>query len=222
MNCPNFRVLSDFRKDHGDVFQDCFKQTVKLAMELKLASLGHISLDGSKPVLSGAEGFKANSSKHKAMSYGHLKEKEQALCAEIDDLIEKASRCDQEEDKAHQEKTGYEIPEDLKFKQDRLVKIKAAKQALEQREEQLNPGKAIEDKKQISFADTEARIMGKNGSFDYAYNAQISVNADLQIPVLSLSKGLSASISANRLTINKKLNPPLTRYWIRRAVCQTN
>ena len=175
MNCPNFRVLSDFRKDHGDFFQDCFKQTVKLALELKLASLGHISLDGSK--------FKANTSKHKAMSYGRLKEKEQALCAEIADLIEKANRCDQDEDKAYKDKTGYEIPEDLHFKQDRLAKIKAAKQALEEREEQLNPGKAIDDKKQISFADTEARIMGKNGSFDYAYNAQISVDADLQIIV---------------------------------------
>ena len=40
MNCPNFRVLSDFRKDNADFFQDCFKQTVKLALELKLASLG--------------------------------------------------------------------------------------------------------------------------------------------------------------------------------------
>jgi len=123
MNCPNFRVLSDFRKDHGDFFQDCFKQTVKLALELKLASLGHISLDGSK--------FKANTSKHKAMSYGRLKEKEQALSTEIADLIEKANRCDQDEDKAYKDKTGYETPEDLKFKQDRLAKIKAAKQALE-------------------------------------------------------------------------------------------
>jgi transposase len=104
MNCPNFRVLSDFRKNHGDFFQDCFKQTVKLAMELKLASLGHISLDGSKPVLSEAEGFKANTSKHKAMSYGRLKEREQALCAEIDDLIEQAKRCDQEEDKGNPRK----------------------------------------------------------------------------------------------------------------------
>jgi hypothetical protein len=184
MNCPNFRVLSDFRKDQGDFFQDCFKQTVKLALELKLASLGHISLDGSK--------FKANSSKHKAMSYGHLKEKEQALCTEIDALIEQAQRCDSEEDQAYKEKTGYELPEDLRFKQDRLAKIKAAKQALEQREEQINPGKVIEDKKQISFADTEARIMGKKGSFDYAYNAQISVDADLQIIV-----GLHISQNAN-------------------------
>ena len=140
-------------------------------MELKLASLGHISLDGSK--------FKADTSKHKAMSYGRLQEKEQALSVEIADLIEKAKRCDQDEDRAYQDKTGYEIPEDLKFKQDRLAKIKAAKKALEQREEQLNPGKAIEDKKQICFADTDARIMGKNGCFDYAYNAQINVDVDL-------------------------------------------
>lgn len=38
MHCPNFRVLSDFRKDHGAFFQDCFKQTVKLTLALKLAS----------------------------------------------------------------------------------------------------------------------------------------------------------------------------------------
>jgi len=151
---------------------------------LKLASLGHISLDGSKPVLSEAEGFKADTSKHKAMSYGRLQEREQVLSAEIDDLIEKAKRCDQDADKAYHDKTGYEIPDDLKFKQDRLAKIKAAKKALEQREEQLNPGKALDAKKQISFADSEACIMGKKGgSFDYAYNARISVDADLQIIV---------------------------------------
>jgi len=129
MGCPNFRVLSDFRKDHTEFFHDCFKQTVKLAIELKLASLGHISLDGSK--------FKANSSKHKAMSYKHLKQKEQQMANEIEALVAQAKRCDQEEDQAYQEKTGYELPEDLKYKQERLDKIKAAKEALEQREELL-------------------------------------------------------------------------------------
>lgn len=175
MNCPNFRVLSDFRKIHGVFFQDCFKQTVKLAMELKLASLGHISLDGSK--------FKADTSKHKAMSYGRLKEKEQALCAEIEALIEQAARCDRDEEQAYRDKTGYAIPEDLQFKQARLANIQAAKQALEAREAERNPGQAIEDSKQISFADTEARIMGKNGQFEYSYNGQISVDADHQIIV---------------------------------------
>jgi transposase len=184
MGCPNFRVLSDFRKDHAEFFHDCFKQTVKLAIELKLAALGHISLDGSK--------FKANSSKHKAMGYKRLKDKEQQLTKEIEALVAQAKRCDKEEDIAYQEKTGYELSEDLKFKQERLDKIKAAKEALEQREELLNPGKAIEDKKQISFADTDARIMGKKGDFDYRYNAQISVDADMQIIV-----GQHISLNAN-------------------------
>ncbi|MFI3185846.1 MAG: transposase [Methylococcaceae bacterium] len=117
------------------------------------------------------------------MSYDRLKEKEQALCAEINALIEQANRCDLEENQAYHDKTGYEIPEDLQFKQTRQAKIKAAKQALEEREVQLNPGKPFEDSKQISFADTEARIMGKKGQFDYAYNRQISVDADFQIIV---------------------------------------
>ncbi|MDO9048039.1 MAG: transposase [Methylobacter sp.] len=193
MNCPNFRVLSDFRKNHGAFFQDCFKQTVKLALALKLASLGHISLDGSK--------FKANSSKHKAISYGRLKEKEQALGAEIDALIEQANRCDREEDQAYKERTGYELPEDLKHKQGRLTQIKAAKKALELREEQINPGRDIEDKKQISFADTEARIMGKNGNFDYAYKMPRSAS-------MQTCKSLSACLSAKTPTTNKKSNRP--------------
>ena len=175
MNCPNFRVLSDFRKENSEFFHECFKQSVLLAMELGLASLGHVSLDGSK--------FKANTSKHKAMSHKRLEEKERELMKEIDSLIQKANKCDEDEDKEYKEKTGYELPEDLKFKKERLAKIKTAKEALEKREEELKPGKEIEGKKQISFADTDARIMGKKGNFDYQYNGQISVDQDNQIIV---------------------------------------
>jgi transposase len=193
MHCPNFRVLSDFRKDNADFFHDCFRQTVKLAMALKLASLGHISLDGSK--------FKASSSKHKAMSYGRLKEKEQQLAQEIESLIEQANRCDKEEEQAYKDKNGYELRDDLKFKNERVAQIKAAKEALEKREEQLNPGKTIKDKKQISFADKDARIMGKKGNFDYRYNPQISVDEDNQIIV-----GQHVSQNAND---KKELKPAL-------------
>jgi len=174
-NCPNFRVLSDFRKDNYEFFKDCFKQSALLAMEAGLASLGHVSLDGSK--------FKANTSKHKAMSYGRLKAKEKELTEEIEDLIGKAAKCDEEEDEEYQDKNGYEIPEELKIKEKRLARIKEAKKALEDREEELNPRKEIDNKKQISFADKEACIMGKKGAFDYSYNGQISVDEDNQIIV---------------------------------------
>jgi transposase len=192
-NCPNFRVLSDFRKDNYEFFKECFKQSVLLAKEAGLASLGHVSLDGSK--------FKANTSKHKAMSYGRLKAKEKELTEEIEALIAKAAKSDEEEDEEYQDKTGYEIPEELKIKEKRLAKIKEAKEALEKREQELNPGKEIDDKKQISFSDQEARIMGKNGDFDYAYNAQISADEDNQIIV-----GEHLSQSAND---KQEVNPGL-------------
>ena len=172
---PNFRVLSDFRKDRGDFFRSCFKQTVRMALELDMAALGHVSLDGSK--------FKANSSKHKAMSYGRMKERERRLCEEIEALAERARRCDEEEDRAHRDATGHELREDLRDRERRLERIREAKRALEAREEELRPGRAIKDKKQISFADKDARIMGKKGAFDYAYNARIGVDGDARIAV---------------------------------------
>ena len=175
LNCPNFRVLSDFRKDNYEFFKKCFKQSVALAIGAGMVSLGHISLDGSK--------FKADTSKHKAMSYGRLRTKEKELTEEIEKLTAMAEKCDKEEDAEYRDKTGYELPEELKIKEKRLAKIGKAKEALEKREQELNPGVKIEDKKLISFADKEARIMGKKGDFDYSYNGQISVDEDNQIIV---------------------------------------
>ena len=175
LNCPNFRVLSDFRKDNPDFLKECFIQSALLAKELGMVSFGHVSLDGSK--------FKANTSKHKAMSYEYLKLREEELVNQIKELVEQAEQCDQGEDEQLQDKTGSEIPDELKIKAKRLAKIRTAKEALEKREHELNPGKKIDGKKQISFADDEAKIMGKKGNYEYAYNGQISVDEKAQIIV---------------------------------------
>ena len=165
LNCPNFRVLSDFRKDNGDFLKGCFIQSVLLARALGMVSFGHVSLDGSK--------FKANTSKHKAMSYDHLQLREEELKNQINELVNQAKCCDEQEDEQLQDKTGFEIPEELKFKRARL----------EKREDEVAPGKKIDGKKQISFADKEAKIMGKKGHYEYAYNGQISVDEKSQIIV---------------------------------------
>lgn len=195
LNCPNFRVLSDFRKNHSEFLNECFTQSALLAKKLKMVTLGHVSLDGSK--------FKGNTSKHKAMSYEYLKKREEELANQIKELMEQAEQCDQAEDEQHQDKSGFEIPEELKIKEKRLAKIREAKEALEAREEELNPGKKIEKTKQISFADKEARIMGKKGQYEYAYNAQISVDEKAQIIV-----GQHLSQNAND---KKEVGPALER-----------
>ena len=66
-NTPDFRTISDFRKEHLDALAGLFLQVLELCQRVGLVKLGHVSLDGTK--------VKANASKHKAMSYGRMKEK---------------------------------------------------------------------------------------------------------------------------------------------------
>ena len=172
---PDHRSISDFRKNNIETFKFFFKESVLLAKQSGMVNLGHVSLDGSK--------FKADTSKHKAMSYAHMQKREQELMNEIEELLEKASHVDQAEDSYMGEENGEEIAEELQFRESRFKKIQEAKIALEAREALENPGKEIDGKKQISFADTDARIMGKKGNFQYAYNGQISVESSHQIIV---------------------------------------
>ena len=174
-NCPNFRVLSDFRKNNRTFFVGCFKKSVKIAASLGMVSLCHVAMDGSK--------FHANSSKHKAASYSRLKANEDKLNREIDELLRQADDIDRAEDKIYHNSNGCSIPDDLKIKQKRLKKIKKVKKELEEREERENPGKKIDGKKQISYADVEAKMMKSGGGFEYCYNGQISVDSQNQIIV---------------------------------------
>ena len=60
-NTPDFRTISDFRKDNVDALSGLFVQVLALCQQAGLVKLGHVALDGTK--------VKANASKHKAMSY---------------------------------------------------------------------------------------------------------------------------------------------------------
>jgi len=184
LNCPNFRVLSDFRKDNCKFFVETFKKSVEIAKSLGMVSLGHVGIDGSK--------FYANTSKHKAASYSRLKANEKKLKQEIEELLRRADDTDAAEDKIYHNGKGYSIPDDIKIKEKRLEKIKKIKKELEKREERENPGKKIDGKKQISYADTDAKIMKAKDSFNYCYNGQISVDSKSQIIV-----GQHLSSSAN-------------------------
>lgn len=65
-NTPDFRTISDFRKDHLKALAGLFLQVLKLCQKVGLVKLGHVALDGTK--------IKANASKHKAMSYKRHRE----------------------------------------------------------------------------------------------------------------------------------------------------
>ena len=177
MEQPGYKAFLGFLERHREDLPEVFFETVKLAREMGLVKFAHIALDGSK--------IKANTSKHKAMSYGRMSEEEKRIKEEIKGLLEKTKQADAEDDRIYgTENDGYHLAEELAHREDRLKKIEAAKAALEQRENKEHPGKPIDSKKQISFADPEARCFSKKGNgTEYVYNGQVAVDMESQIIV---------------------------------------
>jgi transposase/signal recognition particle subunit SEC65 len=186
-NTPDFRTVSDFRKDHLKALAGLFLQVLKLCQKAGLVKLGHVALDGTK--------IKANASKHKAMSYKRMKAEEARLEAEVAALMKKAEAVDEEEDHRYgKDKRGDELPKELAFRESRLKKIREAKEALEE-EAKREAGAAAssnkkhtgvpDDKAQRNFTDPESHIMPAPGGkhFIQAYNAQAAVDSAHQVIV---------------------------------------
>jgi len=180
-NTPDFRTLSDFRKLHRKALEGLFEQVLRLALKAGATKLGRVAIDGSK--------VKANASKHKAMSYGRMKEKERELREEIRRLLAEADRQDEAEDTRYgKDRTGEELPEELRRRESRLERIRQAKRALEEeaRKEAQAEGKEDgkpEDKKQYNFTDPQSRIMKGSEGFLQGYNCQIAVEENFQLIV---------------------------------------
>ena len=69
-NFPAHRTIAEFRQQHLAAFEALFVQVVQIAREAGVVQLGALAVDGSK--------VKANASKHKAMSYGRMRDEETA------------------------------------------------------------------------------------------------------------------------------------------------
>ena len=183
-NTPDLRTISDFRKDILVELSSLFLQVLPLCQRAGLVKLGHVALDGTK--------MRTNASKHKAMSYGRMKEQEARLDAEVAELLRQAEEADDEEDHRYgKDKRGDELPAELAFREGRLRKIGEAKAALEAEAE---TGAEAEggnntgvpgDKAQRNFTDPDSRIMPSPGGRDFqqAYNCQAVVDNAHQVIV---------------------------------------
>lgn len=180
---PDFHTISEFRKRFTSQLPGLFLQVLQLCREAGLVRLGHVSLDGTK--------VRANASKHKAMSYGRMLQKELALEEEIARWMDEGQRQDKEEDAEYgANDDGWSMPDELKETKRRLEKIKAGKMRLEEmaREKAEADGKdpaeaIVPDRAQTNFTDPESRIMKTPDGFQQCYNAQIVVAVESQVIV---------------------------------------
>jgi transposase len=191
-NQPDFRTISDFRKLHLKALEELFQQMLRLTLETGMMKLGRVAVDGSK--------VKGNASKHKAMSYGRMKETEKRLREEVRKLLKQAEAADQEEDSRYgRDRRGDELPEELQRRETRIARIREAKHALEERarEQAKSKGKDPEEaqptkKAQYNFTDPASRMLKGSDGFVQGYNTQIAVE-----PVFQLIVGQRVTQAAN-------------------------
>lgn len=202
-NCaPDYRSIARFRRRHLKAIEELFLQVLRLCAEAGLVTLGKVALDGTK--------LRASASKHKAMSYDRLRPRIKQLEAEVRDLLAEAERVDRAEDEVFGcERRGDELPEELRRRESRLEKLRAAKAAIEEQTRQKAAAKAAEKARksgaeeaeverqaaeaaeaatpegraQRSFTDPDARMMKTTDGFNYAYNAQAVVDGEAQVIV---------------------------------------
>lgn len=188
-NFPAHRTIAEFRQQHLPAFEALFVQVVQIAREAGVVKLGALAVDGSK--------VKANASKHKAMSYGRMRDEEIRLREQIAALTAQAAASDAAEDAAHgPDVRGDELPAELQRREERLAKIAAAKARLEARQADVDrqKGRTPDDGRksrgrpfardfgvppddaQDNFTDPESRIMKTSSGFDQCYNGQLAVD----------------------------------------------
>lgn len=200
---PDHDTLAHFRRRFGAQFEQLFVQVLMLAREMGMLKLGKVSVDGSK--------IKANASKHRALSWGHLQKIEKQLQQEVQQLMALAESEDRKN-----VPDGMEVPKEIALRQERLAVLDEAKRKLEARAKERDlaaqaeyegkmakrqvkrdagkkpggkdpeppTGGGPQDKDQISLTDEESRIMKvSGGGFDQCYNGQVAVDADSMLIV---------------------------------------
>jgi transposase len=120
---PDFRTISDFRKDHREDFRHLFVEIVRLCAQAGMAQLGEVALDGRR--VQGDAALDQNRTREQIED-------------EIETIIEEAAAIDEDEDDEYgPENRGDELPEEMRDQEGRLERLRAAKAKLDQEEQAL-------------------------------------------------------------------------------------
>ena len=155
---PDFRTISDFRKNNIKELDMLFCQIVGLCKQLGMVKLGYVAIDGTK--------IKANASDANTYDRDRIEK-------EIKGWLDQAEAVDQHEDALYGlDKTGDELPEEIRDRKKRINKLKELKKKLE-----------ADSKEKINKTDPDAVFMKTSDGIQTAYNAQAAVDSAQQVIV---------------------------------------
>ena len=138
---PDFRTISDFRKNNLAELRDIFKQIVAICYSLGMVELGNIVIDGTV--------IKANASVARTYDAERIER-------EIKGILVAATKIDEAEDKElGVEARGGELPEPLRKRKERLERLRAVM--------------VKEGKGKINLTDPDANIQKLKGKKEPGY-----------------------------------------------------
>jgi len=155
---PDFRTISDFRKDNVEHLKKVFHEfNRKISSVLKQ---GFKSIDGSK--------FQANNSKDNNFTANKLDDRIEWLNQHTDEYLRQLADIDDTEDDT--ELTGQfsreELEQKLKESKERLERYNAYREYME-----------MNGLAQLSITDADAKLMKNKNGFMVAYNVQTAVDS---------------------------------------------
>lgn len=154
---PDFRTISDFRKDNVVAIKKVFKQFNRFCLNMKLFSKSYISIDGSK--------FKAVNAKDQNFTLSKLDDRIKRLDDHISEYLHELDETDREDD--DRILSREELEHKLEVARERKERYEGYRKQLEESGE-----------KQLSLTDPDAKLMKQNEGFGVCYNTQVAVDAE--------------------------------------------
>jgi len=152
---PDFRTLSDFRKDNIHCMEPMFKEFNRYCLSMKILSKSFISIDGSK--------FKAVNAKDRNFTLNKLDDRLTWLDSNIKHYLSALEEADIEED------------EDRRMSKEEIeAKLKTLQERKERYEGYLHEMEST-GQKQKSLTDPDAKLMKCNEGYCVGYNTQTAV-----------------------------------------------
>lgn len=173
---PDFRTISDFRKDKLKNVKQIFTEVLSLCQELGMIRVGKVSFDGTK--------IRADVSGNKIQYRKLLGKRKQTIAQKVEDILNEADAIDKEEEKLYGNQTEHSMGMDMDEVSRRLAKIKRRKETLKRNHAKLKAkdedidkklGQMRKDRNSMSSTDKDATMMlMKEGHIAPGYNVQFA------------------------------------------------
>jgi transposase len=180
---PDHATVCRFRQQHEQALAGLFVEVLRLCAEAGLLRVGVVALDGTK--------LRADASREQNRASAEID-------AEVRRILAEAERVDAEENARFSEERGDELPPDLRRREERLARLRAAKERLAARErerqeryEERLRQRAAKDPRgrrpqppaadaeaKVNLTDPESRVVRDYHGYFQGYNVQAAATCD--------------------------------------------